>query len=154
MGLTDLFLSTDRRHHEDARALCLECPALIWCMGETAKALRTKTLGPGMHGTWAGVLYSDGKRIMGRVSIGHCTHCGAEDGEVCTSATGLKLGRPHRARILGRPRCGGCGDEFTPRSSANTCYCSEVCSQAARKAREPGYNAARRGRRSGKRVGA
>ena len=124
-----LFLSTDPVNHDLAAELCRTCPAIEWCMRETTAALHS-IYGIGVFGTWAGVLYSEGRRVSGKVSVGYCPQCDALDGHPCRSPKGTPIGRPHWARTYGLPRCLTCGAEFK-RTPSLIRYCSEDCAKTA-----------------------
>ena len=56
-GRWDLFDSTDRDRHLEARALCAQCPALSWCAQRAEVLRRQHSYCRPLTGTWAGVLY-------------------------------------------------------------------------------------------------
>lgn len=126
IGRSWLFLSTDLEDHERAASICVDCPALVWCMKETGEALRS-IYGLGVHGTWAGKLYKDGRRTSQK-SDGNCPQCGARDGHRCVSPTGVKLSANHRARAEGFPACKHCGGQFQ-RTRSRIRYCSDYCAK-------------------------
>ena len=66
-GKSWLFDATDARSHEEARALCATCPAIVACRKNLRETQRTQLIaGPngGPEGTWAGLLF----RAKGLVS--------------------------------------------------------------------------------------
>lgn len=62
-GQESMFLSTHPTDHGHARELCGVCPAFDWCLRETVKALSNESYGLGVEGTWAGVLYKNGRVV-------------------------------------------------------------------------------------------
>jgi hypothetical protein len=135
IGQYHLMLSTHVEDHERAKRFCADCPAFDWCERDRDDQLR----GPykiGVHGTLAGKLYDDGKRVTtGNGFADDCPQCGASDGHPCKSPAGTTLHTTHRARLLGLPQCRLCATPFTP-SRQNNHYCSKVCSREATRARK------------------
>lgn len=63
LGNTQLFTSAHPADHNRAKEFCAECPAAMWCKREVEKALAHPSYGLGVEGTWAGVLYRDGRKV-------------------------------------------------------------------------------------------
>lgn len=65
-GRNQLFTSTNLTDHQTAKALCNghktlpPCPFIGWCHKER-EAFQTTDYKHGLHGTWHGVLFVDGK---------------------------------------------------------------------------------------------
>jgi hypothetical protein len=129
-GWDDVFLSLDPNDHQYAANVCnTTCQIRDWCEKQLRSALKDSAYGLGVHGTWNGKLYKNGRRVMGRASVGTCPQCGAEDGRTCRSTNGQPLGTPHRARSEGGlPECPICSTTFSP-SRVNMRYCSPDCAK-------------------------
>lgn len=57
----ELFWSTHPTDHNAAKKFCGDCDALAWCRRLTDNALADPAYGLGVEGTWAGVLYRNGR---------------------------------------------------------------------------------------------
>lgn len=58
-----LMTSTHPDDHIIAKKFCADCPALQWCQTFAAQCLADPAYGLGVEGTWAGVLYRDGRVV-------------------------------------------------------------------------------------------
>ena len=61
IGNDQLMLSTHPQDHQQAKKFCADCPALTWCQRHTQRCLEDESYGLGVDGTWAGVLYVNGR---------------------------------------------------------------------------------------------
>jgi hypothetical protein len=71
LGNEPLMLSTHPADHSQAKKFCADCPAATWCRRETDEALAHPSYGLGVEGTWAGVLYRDGRVVTRMEARGH-----------------------------------------------------------------------------------
>ena len=63
LGNEQTMWSTHPEDHQRAKAFCAECPAFDWCQRFTQRCLDDTSYGLGVEGTWAGVLYRDGRVV-------------------------------------------------------------------------------------------
>jgi hypothetical protein len=136
----DLFLSTDINDHTKAATICADCPAIQWCHDQARNTQRDHP--GGLHGTWAGTLYVDGRISTGRASVGECPSCGVPDGKACVSPRGKTIGAPHLARYTSPPACRICATEFQV-TKRQRLYCSEECAEEGARRRYARYDAKR-----------
>jgi hypothetical protein len=126
--------------HTLAALICATCPAIQWCRNQARNTQRDHP--GGLHGTWAGALYIEGKQATGRASVGECPKCGVGDGKRCLSPNGKRLGAPHLARHQIPPNCRICLAEFRP-TKRRRLYCSDDCAAEGVRQKYARYEAKR-----------
>jgi hypothetical protein len=148
-----LFDSTDLADHIEAASICADCPIRLQCHDAMPARLRTEHW-RGVNGTWAGALYLHGRKAEGRWENA-CRKCGAKPGKPCRGPSGKHVKQPHQGRLEPeKTACPGpdCGRVFKP-TRQHYKYCSDECSEEARRRAQIAYGA-RRPSRAGERKAA